>query len=153
MESNIVEKAYREAVEGIKEEWLDSLNPRWYEYIMGLPIKSKVTYMVVVLHDQVINGGFHQYFCNAGYGQFALKTISCLEEINALNKAKLLRQAYDTVNSSKISDELFIADLINQRINNLFDGDDLYEPLGVLDEKFYDSSEEIEPLLIDFLKK
>ena len=78
--SQLIEKIYSQAVSGIEDKWLSSIGSDWYDHIRSLPGNLQVTYMTVILHNQVINGGFHQYFLN-GYGQFAEPTIECLENI------------------------------------------------------------------------
>ncbi|AQX06614.1 DMP19 family protein [Elizabethkingia meningoseptica] len=76
MDDNIslIENTYSEATKGIKEEWFYTDIPYWYSYIVNLPKKLRTTYLIVILENQVSNGGFHQYFINA-YGQFAKETI------------------------------------------------------------------------------
>jgi hypothetical protein len=100
-----------------------------------------------VLHNQVFNGGFHQYFVN-GYGQFANETINALIEIGALRKAELLKEALDKVNVENNSFEIFREKLIAKDIEALFVGNDLYDPLDKLDNSYYDSEEEDINLLL-----
>ncbi|AYN00137.1 DUF4375 domain-containing protein [Chryseobacterium sp. 3008163] len=78
----LIEKTYLEATKGIKEDWFFSDIPYWYSYVVNLSKHLQVTYLTVVLENQVLNGGFHQYFANS-YGQFAKETIDALIEIGA----------------------------------------------------------------------
>ncbi|UCA61443.1 DMP19 family protein [Chryseobacterium rhizoplanae] len=76
---NIVNQTYSEAIKGLDEEILKNCDS-WYNYVLNLPKIQQVVYTVVLLHWQIENGGFHQYFFNS-YGQFAYLTIKNLKLI------------------------------------------------------------------------
>jgi hypothetical protein len=151
---DIIEKKYSEAVQGIKEEWFENANNKWYNYVIGLPIQLQNTYLVVILHNQVFNGGFHQYFVN-GYGQFIKETINALIQIGAIQKAELLVKAFEFVNIGNNSYEVFRNKLLKKEIKALFVGDDdLSDELNKLDNDYYSSeTEDINQLLGGYLKK
>lgn len=149
----LIEKYYQEAVKGIKEEWFYDISiPNWYSYVVNLPQKPKITYLIIVFNNQVFNGGFHQYFIN-GYGQFAIETIEALLEIGAFESSNLLQKAYSLVNSNNNSDLEFRDNLLNKKIEDLFSKDVLNKPLEELDDMYYDKKEDIENLLGMFLSK
>lgn len=135
----IIEKKYTEAVQGIKEEWFLNSDSSWYDYIVELPSDLKVTYLVTILHNEVCNGGLHQYFFN-GYGQFTAQTIPVLIEIGALRKAALLKKALSLVNRDNATDIIFRKRLLNRSISILFDDDTLFDSL----DKEYYQCEEVE---------
>jgi hypothetical protein len=150
--SELIEKTYLEAVKGINEDWFIKNNTKWYDYVVNLPINLRVTYLVVVFHNEVYNGGFHQYFVN-GYGQFVKETIAALSEIDASQRSKLLGEAYKIVNKINLDDEDFRKQLLNKELKYLFLGDELFEPLEELDNSYYNiENEEIEELLGSYLK-
>ena len=150
---DIVEKKYAEAVQGIKEEWFENANNKWYDYIVELPIQLRNTYLVVILHNQVFNGGFHQYFVN-GYGQFAKVTINALIEIGAIQKAELLAEAFDIVNVENNAYEVFRNKLLKKEIKALFVRDDLSDSLDKLDSVYYENDvDDINQLLGRYLLK
>jgi hypothetical protein len=104
------------------------------------------------MHNQVFNGGFHQYFVN-GYGQFAKETIKALLDIGSVKKSILLDTAYKLVNKDDKSEEIFRKILLDKNIKSLFVTDELYEPLDELDTKYYDiEDEEIEQILGRYLE-
>lgn len=149
----IIEEKYAEAVKGIKEEWFNQLSIKWYEYVIGLPIQLQICYLVVVFHNEIFNGGFHQYFVN-GYGQFAKETINALKIIGAFKRAYLLEEALRIVNSNNHSDEEFRKKLIEKQIPQLFFKDDLFDLFDNLDSSYYaDEDENIEHLLGSYLSK
>jgi len=149
--SQIIEDKYSEAVSGIKEEWLTHASNEWYDYIMSLPIEWRTTYVVVVFHNQVFNGGMHQYFVN-GYGQFAKETVDALIRIGALEKASLLITALELVNTEDHTDEIFRRKLLTADIEQLFITDELFKPLNNLDLLYYnDEREDIKILLGKYL--
>lgn len=149
----IVEKTYLESTKGIKEEWFTSELPHWYSYIINLPKRLQVTYLTVVLENQVLNGGFHQYFVNS-YGQFAKETIEALIEIGAFKKSNLLEKALNVVQDKDMNDEDFRKALVNKKLKKLFIDDDLFAPLEELDDIYYEiEDEDIADLLGDYLNK
>lgn len=149
----LIEQTYLESTSGIKEEWFVSAIPHWYSYVINLPAHLKVTYLTVILENQVLNGGFHQYFAN-GYGQFSKETIDALIEIGAFKKSNLVDKALNIVQGEMESDEEFRRKLLNKTIEQLFDGDDLFETLEKLDDLYYDVEDEhISELLGEYLSK
>ena len=151
--SALIEKFYLDASKGIKATWLENSSTKWYDYISDLPVQLKNTYIIVVLHNQVFNGGFHQYFVN-GYGQFAQETITALLDIGALKRSSLLKQAYEIVNSNRIPARTFRKQLLDKQIKPLFITDELYGPLDELDNEYYNViDEEIEELLYNYLTR
>lgn len=149
----IIEQAYLESTEGIKEEWFVSELPYWYSYVVNLPKHLQVTYLTVILENQVLNGGFHQYFVNS-YGQFAKETIDALIEIGAFKKSNLLDKALHIVQGEIKDDENFRKELLNKSLKKLFKDDDLFEPLEELDDIYFDlEDEDISVLLGDYLNK
>ncbi|GAB3933651.1 DMP19 family protein [Mucilaginibacter myungsuensis] len=149
--SELVENIYSRAVEGIQKNWFLNRNTDWYDYVVSLPIELKITYLVIVVHNQVVNGGFHQYFVN-GYGQFAKETIIALLDIGASKRAKLLEKSFEMVNNDNISIEVFRERLLDKDIESFFISDELYEPLDELDTQYYNIiDEEIDVLLGNYL--
>ena len=145
----VIDTNYAEAVKGIKAGWFLSSGSIWYDYIISLPNNLKITYLIVVLQNQVINGGFHQYFVN-GYGQFSKETIDALIEISAFEHADLLKSAYAKVNIFD-SDKLFREKLLKKDIYNLFVTDDLADALDDLDKVYYINCDNVTLLLRDYL--
>lgn len=148
--SEIIEKKYAESVKGLKNEWFENASSKWYDYILDLPMQCQITYLIVVLHNQVINGGFHQYFSN-GYGQFAKETIKALQEIGAIKKSALLETAFKKVNTENYNTEVFRKKLLKKEIKSLFVEDDLVDILDKLDEEYYSNEEDVEKLLSEYL--
>lgn len=147
----LIEKIYLESTKGIQKEWFVSEMPHWYSYVINLPKHLQVTYLTVILENQVINGGFHQYFVNA-YGQFAKETVDALIEIGAFEKSNLLDKARNIVQGG-LNDEEFRKGLINKTLGKLFIDDDLFDPLEDLDNIYYDlEDEDISDLLGKYLK-
>lgn len=87
----ITDKYYKEAVKDLNDVVLQDKD-LWYSYILHLPIHLQVTYTIIVFHQQVFNGGFHQYFFNS-YGQFAYLTVDHLKLIKAFKTAEILEKA------------------------------------------------------------
>jgi Domain of unknown function (DUF4375) len=151
--SEIILQKYSEAVSGLTEDCFREVSSKWYDYVINLPFTLRITYLVVVFHSQVINGGFHQYFVS-GYGQFAKETIDALIEIGAVEKSKLLYAALTLVNKDNNSDVDFRKKLLTGDIQQLFVGDELFDPLDELDTQYYSNEiENIEYLLGSYLSR
>jgi hypothetical protein len=148
----IVRINYEKATSGINQEMLEKVNSEWYDYVMALPENYKITYLAVILNDQVYNGGFHQYFYN-GYGQFASETIDVLQKIGAPKKAGLLKQAIDAVNVNQYPDDLFREKILKRELENLWDeeGMDVLDKLDNLYDDADNADEETIDLLANFL--
>lgn len=137
---DLIKKTYIESTKGIKQEWFSSDISYWYSYVVNLPKHLQVTYLTVVLENQVLNGGLHQYFVNA-YGQFAKETIDALIEIGAFKKSNLLDKALNIV-QGKLDDQKFRHELSNKTLKKLFIDDDLFDPLEELDNIYYELEDE-----------
>lgn len=153
MERNeLIFKNYSESIKGIDENLILKETTGWYNYICKLPTQLKYTYLVVVFHNQIFNGGFHQYFVN-GYGQFYIETVEALEKIGAKQRSSLLKTAFKFINPNNLPIVIFREKLLKKQIDLLFVGDELFKTLDALDKE-YDNivDEDIEELLGDFLK-
>lgn len=151
-DDEIIQKIYAEAVQGIDEGWFDPVSTKWYDHIVALPADQRITYLTVILHTQVLNGGFHQYFIN-GYGQFAKETHDALRTIGTTKKAQLVEKALKLVNAEPLSDAAFRALLLKKKFEPLL-GDDLDKPLDELDNEYYTDGhpDDIWDLLAAYLK-
>ncbi len=102
----LIEQYYKAAVNGINEKMLTSENDDWYNYVVNLPIKEKYTYIIIIMNEEVLNGGFDQYFTNT-YGRFAYETVPALKEIGASKRADIVKRAFEMVNRLNDSQEVF----------------------------------------------
>jgi len=147
----IIAHNYEAAVLKIEEEWLIKDYAKWYEHITALPEHLQITYLIVLMDNQVFNGGFDQYFVN-GYGLFATETIRALIKIGAKQKANLLEKAFKRINKDNDSDPVFRRRIFNKEILALFNDEKLEIFLEKLDDAYYESSEEIDELLATYLQ-
>lgn len=149
----IVNSLYRKAVSGINEEWFRLARGKWYDYIISLPVVEKNTYMIVVLDNQVYNGGFHQYFSN-GYGQFAKETVDALIQIGAYKRSDLVRGAADVANIDNDSDAVFRDKIVNRRTHDLLFQDSVFDAMQLIDDEYEDmEGEDIVELLANFIRR
>jgi hypothetical protein len=139
--TKMIDEKYANAVSGMKNEWFLIPDGRWYDHVMQLPVSVQTTYLIVVLHNQVLNGGFHQYFFN-GYGQFASETIIRLKQIGALTNVELLHDAIRLVNSGELTESEFREMLLKKKIKALFDDTRLETALSTLDDAYYANEKE-----------
>ena len=151
MKINIIDKYYQEAIKNLTEEKLAKLS-LWYKHISQLPLHLQIIYTIAILHQQVFNGGFHQYFFN-GYGVFAYDTIKSLNIIGATKSAALLQKATLAINNEKVSEEDFREMVFFGKFKAISDFDDkLCDYLDILDNEYYDIEEDVEQLLTGYLE-
>lgn len=131
-----VDEIFAAAVKGLREEWFNFADDNWYQYVMNLPVHEKVTYLVIILEAQVLNGGFDQYFANR-YGIFANMTIESLNLIGAVKKAALLERAVAIVNVDNDSQDVFMQKLIVGELHFFRKDSPAMFILDVLDDEYY----------------
>ncbi|PTT43698.1 hypothetical protein DBR28_00185 [Chryseobacterium sp. HMWF028] len=146
---NIIDKTYVEAVKGLDEETLSNCDT-WYKHVLKLPKNQQSVYTLILLHWQVENGGFHQYFLNS-YGQFAYLAI----KIGAAKRAELLDTATHLVNEEYLIEDAFRNLIFNRQVSKIVDFDEiLFNKLNEVDDKYYNmEDEDVAILLEDYLNK
>lgn len=151
MEEKLIHEHYQEAVAGINKELLENYE-QWYYYVLNLPEKLQVVYTIVLFHQQVFNGGVHQYFFNS-YGQFCFLTVQNLKKIKAFDTAKILEIAISYINSKGLLEDDFRKKIYTRTMKPIVDFEEpLFEKLDNLDDEYYDSEEDLTRLVYDFLK-
>ena len=152
MERNeIIKSSYAEAVKGLNKAVLNEKD-LWYSYVINLPIRLQVVYTVVVFHQQVMNGGLHQYFFNS-YGQFSFLTIDNLKLIKAFQSREILKQALAEVNREQLGVNEFREKAFNRKLERIVDFDEaLFSFLDELDTKYYALKENLDDLMIIYLE-
>ena len=150
--NNIIEDYYFESVKGLTENVLQ-VQSDWYKHIFNLSPKQQIVYTIIVFHNQVQNGGLHQYFFNS-YSQFCFLTINNLKKIGALERASILESALSEVNKDKFDENYFKELIFNRKISRITEFEQyLTNFLDDLDTKYYEiENEDIEKLLTHFLK-
>lgn len=147
-----IEQYYQEAVKGLSEAILDD-EILWYSYVLSLSDKEKTVYTTAILHQQVFNGGFHQYFLNS-YGMFAYLTMEVLDEIGAYKIAKLLKRAIEIVNAEGFSEKEFRHKIFKKEFERIVEDDeDVFDALNNLDTEYYAEYEELIIILDKYLKE
>lgn len=144
-------KYYADSVKGLNTKIINDKD-LWYNYINDLPRNLQVTYTIIIFHDQVFNGGLHQYFFNS-YGQFAYLTIENLKLIKAFEASKILEKAVEIVNSEHYNIEEFRTKIFSRKLEKIIEFDDeLFDLLEKLDDEYYNLDEDLEQLLVDYLQ-
>lgn len=147
----IIEKYYKEAVSGLNEIVLNDKD-LWYNYVINLPINLQTVYTTVVFHQQIFNGGLHQYFFNS-YGQFAYLTVEHLKLIKAFKTSDILEKAIRKVNTEGFKVNEFREKVFNREFNRISDFDEeLCNFLELLDDEYDNLNEDFEQLLMDYLQ-
>ncbi|MDN5214020.1 DUF4375 domain-containing protein [Fulvivirgaceae bacterium BMA12] len=147
----LINEQFNACVVGIDEEMLSN-KESWYDYVISLPTHLRIVYTIVILHQQVFNGGFHQYFFNS-YGMFGYLTLDSLKTINASFTLKLLKKVLDRVNDGGWDIETFKDKAFNRKIDKIVNFDnELGNYLDKCDDVYYDAEEDLLLLLGNYLK-
>lgn len=147
----ITDKHYKEAVTGLNNTILNDKD-LWYSYVINLPLHLQIVYTIVVFHQQVFNGGLHQYFFNS-YGQFAYLTVEHLKLIKAFKTSNILENAISHVNVEGLGVNEFRARVFSKELDRITDFDEeLCDFLEVLDNGYDNLNEDIEQLLVDYFE-
>ncbi|MCD6067054.1 MAG: hypothetical protein K0S33_1880 [Bacteroidetes bacterium] len=143
----LIDNYYKNAVKGLTEEILQDKD-LWYSYVLNLPFQERIVYLVGILNQQILNGGFHQYFFNS-YGQFGYLTLDILEKIGAKETANILEKALNAVNSENFSMEEFKTKVFKRQIKKIIEFDEkLGDYLNELDKEYDSSQEDLEELCL-----
>lgn len=147
----ITDKYYKEAVTELNETILNDKD-LWYSYVINLRLHLQIVYTIVVFHQQVFNGGLHQYFFNS-YGQFAYLTVEHLKLIKAFKTSNILERAIGQINIEELSVNEFRAKVFSRELDRIVDFDEeLRDFLELLDKEYDNLSEDLEQLLVDYLE-
>jgi hypothetical protein len=148
---DLIDQFYAKAVFGLNEEKLSNMDV-WYSHISNLPDHLKAVYTISTLHQQVTNGGFHQYFFNS-YGIFAYMALEYLEKIKAVSTKKLLEKVLSKVNSARLGVFEFNEQIFMRQHAGINSFDDkLGDFLDKCDDEFYNFNEDLTMLLGEYLK-
>ncbi|MFT6443598.1 MAG: hypothetical protein ACJASM_003160 [Salibacteraceae bacterium] len=147
--TEIIDKIYDSAGERLRNTVTDWSNHKlWRQTVNELDTKQRSVYLIGVLNQQVMNGGFIQYFDNS-YGMFGYETLRVLHTVGATESANLLEQALKIVNPKQLSESAFADHIANNIIE-----EELGDELDQLDDKYYEleNTEDLESLLVNWIK-
>lgn len=150
-QEELIDKKFNESVQGIDDKMLSNQED-WYTYVLNLPIHLRVVYTIAILHQQVFNGGFHQYFLN-GYGLFGYLTLDSLKVINAHFIMNLLNKVLGEVNIEGFDVEEFRRKVFKKEFDKIVNFDDeLSDFLERCDDEYYETEEDLSELLGQYLE-
>jgi hypothetical protein len=142
---------FHKSVLGIDERLLLD-GEAWYSYVANLGTKEQIVYTALVFHQQVMNGGLHQYFYNQ-YGQFGYLTLQHLKAIGEDRAAEILQLALEMANPEKLSEVEFRKIIFARQHQGIADMDQqLGDQLDVLDNKYYDLNDSLVGHLVTYLE-
>lgn len=112
---------------------------------------AKTIYLIGILNQQVMNGGFVQYYDNS-YGRFAYETLEALKNVGAYKTFALLGRSLELINP----DRKVGTDFMNLIIKRGYPTDAATEgKLNDLANEYYvlDDTEDLIKLLADYLRQ
>ncbi|MBN8865153.1 MAG: DUF4375 domain-containing protein [Sphingobacteriales bacterium] len=149
----IIKEKFDESVIGIDEKILKNENA-YYNHVVNMPQHLQLVYTVIVFHNQVYNGGLHQYFFNK-YGMFGYRVIEYLKLIKCYKRVNILEKAIKEINKEGWSEAEFRKRVFSRTIKKVTDFDeDLFDFLDELDDEYYEleDEEDLEIYLGEYLK-
>ncbi len=122
---------------------------KWVKAVDELTDGERIVYLIGILNQQVLNGGFEQYFDNR-YAIFGYETADILDSIKATRTSSLLRKALGIVNIQKLH-----GDDYKEYVWETLIGEELIDQLEDLTDQYYDEDqvEDLELLTGNYLKK
>ncbi|MTI22763.1 DUF4375 domain-containing protein [Fulvivirga sp. RKSG066] len=145
----LIDNLYDSAGEHLRNTVTDWTNHElWSDAVDELDANERAVYLIGVLNQQVMNGGFIQYFDNS-YGMFGYETLRVLRTVGAVNSANLLELALKIVNREQLTPDQF-----SKYIATNIVADELGDELDQLDEQYYklENTEYLEELLANWIK-
>ena len=124
----------------------------------SMPKTLQVVHLINQFEAEVNNGGFLQFFINST-GLYSDETVKALNLIGAEKNKKLLEEALKLIHSHDIVPEHLREELNNKSLHefiniiDFYDNDDLVKKMGMLDSKFFEGSENISQLKMEYFEK
>jgi len=118
------------------------------EKIEALSAEEQTLYFVRELEAQVGNGGFNQYFFNAG-GNFAYETVDALTVIGAKQTAEILKKAIDAFGCEIPKNWSDRQDLLIEKETD----DEFGDILSDCDAEFHEYNEDLNDLNYRYIMK
>jgi hypothetical protein len=116
------------------------------EKLNQLTNPQKVFYYIYILEGEVNNGGFNQYFFNSS-GEHTHQALDALKQIKASHLAGLLEKAIATWPNKEVPVNTMKRRSLLQEL-----GDDINPVLDKLDDEFYQSTDSLSLLLLNYVK-
>tara|TARA_B100000795_G_scaffold267285_1_gene251836 strand:- start:4001 stop:4474 length:474 start_codon:yes stop_codon:yes gene_type:complete len=145
----LISRLYNSANNQLEDANFDSENwLKWYQVVQGLTGPEKMVYVIIKLNQSVTNGGFAEFY-DKSFGIFAPEIVHALDEIKAVETAKIVSDSLPIVNPSGLLDEaykefVFVIELSEQQKAHLYNQDIKYDQLQ--------DHENLEDLLGDYLQ-
>ena len=118
------------------------------EIVAHLPKAVAAIYTTTLLENEVVNGGFNQFFWNST-GKLALMALEGLEVIGALRHAAILRLAMATYESERVVLEQFRT----RGTSAAFTESYKHTSLGALDEQYHElGPDALAPVQVRFIR-
>ena len=130
----LISRLYSSANNQLDDANFDVKNwSKWYQVVQGLTGPEKMVYVIVKLNQAITNGGFSEFYENS-FGIFAPKIIHVLNEIEAVETAKIVSASLPIVNPSELLDDAYKAFVFNiqlseQQRSQLYSQDIQYDQL------------------------
>lgn len=141
--------------QALKMDWSDgiiALNTLISDKLQNIPFSElshaeQVFYSIDYLQMEINNGGYDQYFFNSS-GEFAHEALAGMREIGANLMADIHAKAMtvfpDSVVPKDRAERQKLLEQAGEKAEEMFDS---------LDSKFYEYSDPLEDLLLDYVKK
>jgi|WetSurMetagenome_2_1015567.scaffolds.fasta_scaffold56186_2 hypothetical protein len=119
----------------------------WDKPVKKFSPEVRIFILIWIADGEIKNGGMAQFFYN-GHGEYAKETVEAFKKVGAPLKADAIKAAMDAFPNGKYpkSAEKY-SDLLEKHEDELAFLDE-----NDLDDRYYDSPENLEKLVVDFVK-
>lgn len=113
----LISRLYSTADQYLEDANYDTENwSEWYAVVQGLTVPEKMVYVIVKLNQAVTHGGFAEFY-DTSLGIFAPEIIHALNEIKAVETAKIVSSTLPVVNPTGLLDEAYKAFVFNLELS------------------------------------
>jgi hypothetical protein len=144
-DEDLIDEIYNKSIQIDKPSQITDWST-WHQWINStnqLSHNGQMAYRIAMLHNQVINGGFIQYFDNR-YGIFAYETLNDLLKIDAKKTWKLLSKALSIINPDHYTGQKFLDYIYFHQYESSYKT--FSEKLELLDDDYYTFDGTAEPI-------
>jgi hypothetical protein len=117
------------------------------ENIDNLTKPEKTFLYVEILEAEINNGGFDQFFYNSS-GDYAYEALQSLNEVGAKKTANLISEAYKMFPKNPIPKQVESRQILLEKVSK-----ETSEKWNELEDMFYKQDENIQKLLLEYVRK
>lgn len=152
-DEQVIYEIYLRATSGLQDDFFGARSYLpWYQYVQALSEVEQVVYLILSMHDQVMNGGFNQYYVNR-YGLFCYETVDKLQVIKSIEAKHILLKSIEVVDKDPSDHDKFRQMIYKNEYAHLYEDNLLENQLYSLDDSYFRISETVLLNLAEYVRE